>query len=348
MKIVHLPFYDNNPYQTLLMEAQRRLGHEVIQGGGGGNFFRTALCDWKADMLHFHWLHPYLLRSGRGGSILRASRFLMEVALLKRRGAAIFWTIHNIQNHDRRFASLEAFFSRRFARLTDANFAHSRAAARLAAECFRLPLERITVIPHGNYSSVYPNTVSIAEARAQLGIAAEARVLLFLGRLQPYKGLEALLDAYQAIGPTDAVLLVAGCAESDAFRAQLEQKIAQIPGAQLHHGFVADDRLQLYFNAADAVVFPFTRILTSGSVVLAMSFGKALILPDVEVLREIVPAEGAIWFEPASTESLQVALVRALQTDPAISGEVNRRVAAAWSWESIAVQTLRASPSRLK
>ena len=33
LTVVHLPFYSENPYQPLLMEAQRELGLNVREGG---------------------------------------------------------------------------------------------------------------------------------------------------------------------------------------------------------------------------------------------------------------------------------------------------------------------------
>src|SRR5690348_5469587 len=100
MRVVHLPVYDDNAYQKLLMDAQRQLGIEAIDGGGGGNFFRTALTKWHADILHFHWLHPYLIRPGALATLLRSIRLILELIILKLVGQRIVWTVHNLKNHD--------------------------------------------------------------------------------------------------------------------------------------------------------------------------------------------------------------------------------------------------------
>ncbi len=57
----------------------------------------------------------------------------------------------------------------------------------------------------------------------------------------------------------------------------------------VHEGYVPDDRLDLFLNAADRVVLPYTEILTSGAAILAMSFGRPIIAPDRGALRDHVP-----------------------------------------------------------
>ena len=38
--VVHLPVYIDNPYQKILIAAQRKRGWQVVDGGGGGDFFQ--------------------------------------------------------------------------------------------------------------------------------------------------------------------------------------------------------------------------------------------------------------------------------------------------------------------
>src|SRR6266404_2075776 len=102
------------------MEAQRQSGVATINGGGGGNFFRTALRQWKADILHFHWLHPYMIRPSALGTVLRSTRLLIKLSILKIFDLLIVWTVHNLKNNDNRHSTLYRWFTRRFARFTSA------------------------------------------------------------------------------------------------------------------------------------------------------------------------------------------------------------------------------------
>lgn len=341
MRIVHLPFYEDNPYQSLLMDAQRELGHEVWAGGAGGNFLGVALRDWKADLLHFHWLHPYLLRESRWATIRRSARFLVEVALLKLRGAKIAWTIHNLVNHDGSHADLERRFSGLFARMTDACFVHSRAAAELAAQRFGIPPHKLHVIPHGHYIDVYPNTISRLDARARVGLPADATIFLFLGRIEPYKGVFDLIDALTTM-PDHCHLLLAGKVANPELLPELERRCGGNTRIHHHTRRIPDEEIQVFYNAADVVVFPFRQILTSGSLVLAMSFGRGVVAPAVPSLMEILPEEGVRWFEPLQAGSLMNALHAAVSNDVQQGGAANRARAGEWSWATIAATILAA------
>ncbi len=341
MRIVHLPFYDDNPYQTLLMKAQRELGHEVWDGGGGGNFLGVALREWKADLLHFHWLHPYLLREDAAASMLRASRFLIEIALLKARGSRIAWTIHNLANHDGRHAGIERFFTCAFVKLCDSCFAHSQAAAHAAAERFGIPREKLRVIPHGHYIGAYPNEIGREEARARLSLPAAAKVYLFFGRVEPYKGVFDLIDAFSSL-PDDCHLVIAGKVADAGVLPELERKAAGNERIHLHPRRIPDEKLQIFFNAADVVVFPFRRILTSGSLVLAMSFGKAIVAPRIVSLQEIVPDRGVRWFDPKESNSLSEAMAAWESSDLPSAAHENLECARKWDWKNIAWTILAA------
>lgn len=313
-RVVHLPFYDENPYQELLMAAQRELGWEVIDGGGGGNFIGVALRLWKPDVMHFHWLHPYLLRHSWLGSVLRSTRFLLEVLLLKLRGTRIAWTIHNLSNHDGHHAGLERFFTTIFAQMVDVQIAHSCEAASLAAREFHISEDRILVTPHPGYCGYYPDTISKDEARNRFGYAREDVVFLFLGRIQLYKGIFDLLDAFTLM-PANCRLLIAGSPADDKTEMRIKEVVTRDSRIQFHSGHVSHEEIQWFYHAADWVVFPFRKILTSGSVMLAMSFGKPLILPEGLTLRETVGVGESLWFQPGDISSLgQKMLQSALQS----------------------------------
>ncbi len=341
MRIIHLPYYEENPYQRLLMEAQRELGHEVWPGGGGGNFFGVALREWKADVLHFHWLHPYLLRKSAFQSVLRATRFLAEVAVLKCRGARIAWTIHNLANHEGAHPRIEQWFTVQFARLADVCFIHSQAAGESASQAFGIPQSKLHIIPHGHYIGVYPDDMGEALARVRLGLTERAKVFLFLGRVEPYKGVFDLLDAFASL-PDHCHLVIAGKTRDPEQAQLLSERCAKM--LRVHHfpGRVGDNEMQQFFLAADVVVFPFRKILTSGSLVLAMSFGKAVVIPKVPSLLEIVPEGGADWFDPLSAESLADAMTESLKRDTAEAGKINFARAQEWDWKMISAITLEA------
>lgn len=325
------------------MDAQRQLGVETIDGGGGGNFFRTALLRWKADILHFHWLHPYMIRNSAVGTALRAARLLVELAVLRAFGQRIVWTVHNLKNHDNRHVALERGFTKRFARLASAIIAHSQNAADEVASTFGISdPRRVHVVPHGNYIDCYPNQVSRDEAREKLALNPKAVVFLFLGRIQPYKGVAELIREFKTL-PPDSSLLIAGPTADARMEQTLRKEIGAARNILFHPGFVAKDRIQVYMNACDAVVLPYREVFTSGAMMLAMSFGRACVAPRLSGMLDFLDSEGAFLYEPGRTDALADAMRAAANNSQNLAqmGARNFVNVSSHDWTKAAAVTLK-------
>lgn len=341
LRVVHLPVYSDNQYQPLLMTALAARGLEVIDGGGGGNFLRTALFRWKADLYHFHWLHPYLLRSRRELTIVRATRFIFEALLLKLRGARIVWTVHNLVNHERRFPTIERLYATIFAHIADGVIVHSESGRLEAVKAYRLSVRLpIAIIPQGSYSDHYPNRAGRRESRAKLGLAADEFVFLFLGRIEPYKGVFELIRDFKRIRVASR-LLIAGRASDATLLELLQKEAAGAPNVRIGEGFVSGEDLQTYFNAADVFVFPVRDILNSSSISLAMSFGSPCIAPAFDGIRSVLGEKGGILYDPSDPSGLFHAMEQAIERrgELASMGRVNLARARRNTWEAVAERT---------
>ena len=341
MRVVHLPVYDDNAYQRLLMESQRHLGIETINGGGGGQFFRTALTRWKADILHFHWLHPYIIRPGKIATAWRSLRLMLEVRFLKMSGQRIVWTVHNLKNHDNRNVELDLRFGQRFSRVASALITHSTQSRKDAAEAFEIGnSSKIHVVPHGNYVGCYPNAASKGEARMKLGVRADSLVFLLFGRIQPYKGVLELIAEFKNL-PKDYTLVIAGKVADSTIGAAIQKEMAGLPNILFRPGFVPDDQIQVFMNACDVVVFPYRDILTSGALVLAMSFGKACVAPNFGTFRENLDDRGGILYDSTMMGGLGVGLrqLASRRADCDSMGKHNFQLVKPSSWERVAAMT---------
>ncbi|MCX7396126.1 MAG: glycosyltransferase family 4 protein [Planctomycetales bacterium] len=304
LTVVHLPFYSENPYQPLLMQAQRELGLNVREGGGGGNFLRSALFRWKADVIHFHWLHPYMIRPTAIGTFVRSLRFLVELLLLRLAGKRLIWTMHNEGNHDRRHPHLEKFFRSLIIPVFHQVVVHSEFARQRFAYHFGQS-RNVSVYPHPWYENAYPDTISRQEARAALGLAEEETVFLFLGRILAYKGVLQLIDAFRSMPQRSLRLVIAGGIGDKAELARVQEAAQGDARILMHPSYVPAEKMQVYFKSADAVVFPFRDILTSGSVVLAMGFARAVIVPSCGGILEVLPKDYRLIFSPNQTDDLR-------------------------------------------
>jgi glycosyltransferase involved in cell wall biosynthesis len=166
-------------------------------------------------------------------------------------------------------------------------------------------------------------------------------VFLFLGRIQPYKGIFDLITAFASL-PEQCRLVIAGNPADEETRKRIAEAAIRDPRIQFHPGHVSCEEVQWFFHSADLCVFPFRKILSSGSVMLAMSFGKPLIVPDLPVIRETVAEEDVWWFDPDNADSLQGALNQAAETWSPEMGQANLQIAKNLTWEKMARETLDA------
>jgi glycosyltransferase involved in cell wall biosynthesis len=348
LRVAHLPVYSENSYQPLLMGAQKKLGLRVIDGGGGGNFLRTAMFFWQADVLHLHWLHPYLLRPSAAGSILRSTRFLVEIALLKLAGHRIIWTIHNLKNHDNHFVAIERFASRLFCTMADGAIVHCGCVARDASAAFGIPAAKMTVIPHGNFVGAYPPFAGSVTLREELSIPPDAAVFLFLGRIRPYKGVMDLVSAFGRLAAPNTHLIIAG-KPNEQLTEEFEKAVRAGPAIHFIPGYVPTERVALYMDAADVVVLPYRDVLTSSALILAMSFAKAAIAPELGCVPETLDPCGGVLYRADDPHGLETAMRRMLEQREQLPemGRRNRARADAWSWDVIAADTVKLySPDR--
>lgn len=348
MKVLFLPDYSAaNAYQRRLAAGLRALGVDV-QGDPTRQRRVVPVLEavglrQRPDIVHLHWTEPYIAR-GREVSPLKARRTLLELRLARLAGARVVWTAHDLFRHDRAEEPAERAFMRDLFALADAVIVHCDAAVErllAALDLGEAERARVAVIPHGHYRGAYPDTVTREEARARLDLPPAARVVAFTGWLRAYKGVTELLEAFAALPEPYARLVVAGQAVDDDYVERLRALAAADPRVRLDVGFVPDEDLQLYLRAADVVACPFLEIFTSGSVLLAMSFGRAVIAPRRGCVSETLDDEGGILYDADDPRGLHEALRMAMTADLASMGRHNDEGLERFEWDLAAEATLR-------
>ncbi len=344
---VFLPRWRDNPYQRLLACHLERLGVKVKEASNSTFFLRRAVTQWKPDILHLHSPDLYVVTPRSSfKAFLKLITFLSELVIMRLMGVKIIWTAHDRKNHENKHPKLDRICTTFVAKLAHAIFAHSEGAKQAVAAAFNLKnQDKILVIPHGNYIDYYDNRIGRGEARKALGIDDTSLVMLFLGLIRPYKCVPELVETFKRLRYDGIELVIAGqpLFDTEAVTALIRSQIGGHDNIKFVPGFVDDDQIQLYMNACDVVVLPYRDILTSGSVVLAMSFGRACIVPRIGCLGEYVDDSGAFLYDPAAKEGLLQAMKDAVRkkADLLSMGEHNRKLAEQWSWNRVAETTLR-------
>jgi glycosyltransferase involved in cell wall biosynthesis len=346
LRVLVMPDWSKtNPYLKRLTRALREQGVWVRRASprrGPAPILRAWLRAGRPGILHLHWTEAFLGTEPSGPGRIARIRFLAELSILRRLGVRIVWTLHNLRAHERERDEVEVAVHRSLVLRSHRVIAHCRVAVDAALQLYQLGEDdrrRFHVIPHGSYLGSYRDSMSREEARADLGLPPDGRVFVFVGAIRQYKGVDELISAFRELAEPSARLVVAGKPRGDAATrvpeaASADSRITVIAGR------IPKARMGILLRAADAVVLPFRDVLTSGSMILAMGFGRAVIAPRLGCLPETVPADGAILYHPAAPDALANALREALGRDLDAMGDRNLEAARALDWNDIARQTI--------
>jgi beta-1,4-mannosyltransferase len=335
------PQLPTSPYLDQLYAPMAGLGVRVRRGRPRYEILRLLL-GHGPRILHLHFFDELTQRRGAVETLLRSLLFLALLAVLRLRGVRLIWTAHNLQPHETHHPEWGFVVYRCVARWSDRIIAHSQAArAQLEASYGALP--QCVVVPHGNYIGLYGPPRDRAQSRAALGLPPGGAVLLNFGALRAYKGLEDLLAAFARLPEHErGALLIAGADKDRAYAAAIRQQAAAIGGVRLDLGYIADAELPTYLAAADLVVLPYHSLLTSGILLWALSYARAVVAPAFGPVGELV-REGreGFLFAPGDRDSLHAALGRALvHPDLDALGQAGLIVAREFDWLTIAEMTV--------
>ena len=333
-----------NPYGALLTAALRRYGVELDEGDY--KFGRSWLEQSRAtyEVLHLNWLDRFYAGFNEPHDLERAveryADFTDKLIYARRLGYRLVWTIHNLYPHERRYPQLDRLVNALVAREADHVIAHCRYAAE-TIEALCDPPRRVHVIPHGNYLGVFPDRVSPAAARDRLQIAADRFVYLFFGNARGYKGVAELVDTFRRAAADDTVLLLVlrENARSPRLIAQLRSAAEGDARIRIHASrFFEVEEFQYFLNAADVAVLPFSAVLTSGSAIQALGFGKPLIVPRLGCLPELVAGGSGLLYDPDAADGLAGALAAARSLDLDAAGSAALTRTRELDWDPIAAR----------
>jgi hypothetical protein len=96
-------------------------------------------------------------------------------------------------------------------------------------------------------------------------------------------------------------------------------------------------------TASDVAVFPYSPVLTSGSIVLAESFGKATLVASDSGIEDTTRSDGTFFYDSAAAGGLSQALENAIRSRDRLAtmGESNRASATQRDWLHVAEATVQ-------
>jgi O-antigen/teichoic acid export membrane protein/glycosyltransferase involved in cell wall biosynthesis len=223
----------------------------------------------------------------------------LVVRCLKKRGMAVFITVHNVRPHTYPSFLPRSIVDRSLRRAysqSDCLFVHSTGLAAELDRFLRRPVKaagspRIRVVHHGIWTVGGESTVDDEVIARRL----QERRLLCFGAIRRNKGIHLLLEA-AARGELDGYrITVAGppleqeYLEGTVLPLVDRARVAGVP-VELSAEFVPDEDIASLFDAHSALVLPYTEefVAQSGTVFMALAHGLPVVATSVGGLAELM------------------------------------------------------------
>jgi glycosyltransferase involved in cell wall biosynthesis len=208
-------------------------------------------------------------------------------------------------------------------------------------------VSKCKIIPHGNYMGIYPNSITKTVARNILNLSKEDFVFLFFGIIREYKGIDDLLIEFSKLvniyKENKIKLIIAGECIDIGLQKLIEKYQISLKDILICESeYILDKDVQIFFNACDVVVYPFKKITTSGSVILALSFIKPIVCPRMGGLKEL-PNNIGFFYNPKDKKGLLNCLEKAFANKDNLEGMEKNvlRYVKNLSWDKIAEKTYK-------
>lgn len=250
--------------------------HFIINTANPFNWGKAAkqIRSYKPDLVIAQWWHPYFAPCYQG-------------LFSRLKGIPVFLICHNVLPHER--FPMDRFLSKNTLKKAAGCIVHSKEdEADLRSMLPSMPYKRNM---HPTYNAFRLKGISREEAREELGLSPDDKMLLFFGLVRKYKGLKYLIEAApECVKALDGVKI---CIVGDFGGAKEEyMSLIEASGVKEHFmirdGYVPDNEVEPYFAAADLCICPYISATQSGIVQIAFGFGLPVVATDVGGLPEAV------------------------------------------------------------
>ena len=328
-------------------QALRRLGHDVcvfgatstplfngeISLGGCASFVvGDTETGFGADPRSW-WTSKRLLRA-RQFDVLHMHEPLMPLPswfVLKQAVAPVVATFHSYREQGHRWYPKYRWLFEPLMKRVRARLAVSEAARRTVAEHFP-----------GDYE-VVPNAIDVDRFAAPCprpeAMRTDQRHVLYVGRLEPRKGVDRLVRAMAAVQrrASDVRLVIVGDGPD---RPALESQARELNVDALFAGRVGDASLPGYYQAADIACSPALGDESFGIVLLeAMAAGRPIVATNIAGYAELLESAGCARLADVDSPESLAREICALLENPEPARQMGERGAAAarrYDWSVVA------------
>jgi glycosyltransferase involved in cell wall biosynthesis len=210
----------------------------------------------KPQWIHNLWLHHIPLLIGRCFT-----------------GAHLAYTAHDPILHTGESGFIRTQVNNYLIKKSDLCFIHGD-SGRIPFKWSLKDKKAVLSIPHGEFGFWEKS-----------GTVKQQPVILFFGRIRPYKGLSILLSAFEQLAIDFPGLKLRVCGEGDM--QEYVPQINRISGVEIVNRFIEHHEIPVLFGQSLFVVLPYLEATQSGVIPMAFALGRTCIATDTGALTDI-------------------------------------------------------------
>ena len=250
--------------------------------------------------------------------------------------------LHHVQPIVKIKDALAVPFGNIYGKLTKPDYwvAPSKFTAEQFIRLFKIPKEKIRVIPEGVDLEKFNRSVDTSDINEKLG---NERKILFVGNLHPNKGVHFLIKSFALVKSriNDVKLVIVGDGPLKHYLINLTKRL-KLEKDVIFAGFVNDEDLPKYYASCD--IFASASVLEGFGLIFleAMALGKPIVAFNLASIPEVVGNAG-ILIDQINHEKFANAIIELLQNKELYKekSEIALNRVKLFSWEKIAEQFIK-------
>lgn len=208
-----------------------------------------------------------------------------------------------------------------------------------------VPCGHISLVPNGVDAELFL-TSDKKRCRQRLGLNLQQKIILFVGNLEPVKGIERLLDAFTMVSSArkDVSLIVIG---DGSLKKRLQKKSQGMPfdGRIKFMGRKKHEEIPFWLSACDILCLPSLNEGCPNVILESLACARPVVATKTGGIPELINSESlGILVEPGNVRSLANGLLKGL--DRNWSEDLLRNRVSNFSWKqsaSLVFNTLQAA-----
>jgi len=332
-----------------------------LPGGTPGNISKSSLYEVLPQL--FNELESFRVKENITYDIIHSHYWLSGVLGLKLQSS---WNVHhlityhtigamkNLTRSTENASELRLANEKKLAKLCDQIVVPTQKEKEYLRQYYNISYDKIRMIPCGVNLDIFKPRDKIS-ARRQLGFRSDDRIILYVGRYTPIKGIDRLITAFRNLSHLShlRLVMVGGDGEHSPMLRQLQSEATalHIENRLIFAGRVEQKILPEYYSAADVLAVP-SYYESFGLVALeALACGTPVVTTPVGAMENIVQ-DGVTGYVSTDSDPPQFAkdieTILLKQQHNGLSSSKIRATVAGYTWSRSASLLLDAYRTALE